>query len=55
MSLPFKLIQFGHAVAAKEGRTPPGRPPSTFAFTLRISGKEAIRNALNRGFGYTHA
>jgi hypothetical protein len=55
MSVPFHLIKFEQAVAAWEGRKLPGVEPRTFAFTLTVSNKAAIRTDLERAFGYSHA
>ena len=54
MSVPFSLIQFEHAVAASEGRRLPGRPPKARAFTLRVQDKAALREELERGYGYAY-
>jgi len=56
MSVPFGLLSFERAVAARAGLPYRGAPPtSAGAFTLRISNKAAIRAELERMFGYSHA
>jgi hypothetical protein len=53
MSLPFSLISYRQAVAARQNRQLAGRPPEVRAFTLLISGKPTLRADLENAFGYS--
>lgn len=54
MSLPFSLIKYGQAVAAREGRGLRGIEPGVRAFTLRATNKALIRTELEQVFGYSY-
>jgi hypothetical protein len=55
MSVPFALIGYPQAEAARTGRRLRGRPPTTSAFTLRVTSKAGIGQALERTFGLSAA
>lgn len=54
MSVPLRLVTYQQAEAAARKERLPGQPPRARAFTLRISRKAAIREELQRGFGYSY-
>jgi hypothetical protein len=54
MSLPFRLVTYERAAAALQGRSTPGQPSKTRAFTLRVTHKRRLRGDLEQAFGYTH-
>jgi FRG domain len=54
MSLPFRLIGYEQAVAASRGERVIGATPQARAFTLRVTGKAALRADLERAFSYSH-
>lgn len=53
MSVPFVLIGFQQAIAARAGTTLRGRPPQIAAFTIRVRDKTAIKASLERTLSMT--
>lgn len=51
MSVPFVLINYQQAVAAKTGAVMPGRAPEISAFTIKVRNKQRVRRELERTFG----
>jgi hypothetical protein len=54
MSVPFQLISYEQAVAAYDGTKYTGQPPKVRAFTLKVRGKEQIREELQSTFDLSH-
>jgi hypothetical protein len=55
MSIPFRLISYEQAAAARAGTRVAGAPPKARAFTLKVVGEKSDwRDELERSFGHNH-